>query len=78
MCPAAWFLLQPDLLIFLLSRNHRRMCTIGILLSRNLYETCMVGLMSRAAHRVVADDMAGGTTIEANAIVTSMLPLDIG
>ena len=62
-CPAAWLLLQLDLVVFLLSRNLRK--------------TCMVVLVPRASYQTMADDMAGGTTIEAEAIVTSMLSLRI-
>ena len=62
--PTAWLLLQPDLVIFQLSRNLRK--------------TCTVGLVSRAPHQVVAYDMAEVTTIEIEAIVTTMLALGIG
>ena len=62
--PTAWLLLQPNLVVFLLSRNLRK--------------TCTVGLVPRAPHRAVAYDMAGVTTIEAEAIVTTMLALSIG
>ena len=43
--PAAWLLLQLDLVVFLLSRNLRKTCTME--------------LGSRAPHQSVLDDMAG-------------------
>ena len=43
--PAAWLLLQPDLVIFLLLRN--------------LHKMCMARLVPRAPHRAVAYDMVG-------------------
>ena len=60
---AAWLLLQPNLVIFLLSGN--------------LYKTCMVGLMSRASYWAMADDIAEVTKIEAESIVVSMMLLAI-
>ena len=59
-----WLLLQQDLIVFLLSRNLRN--------------TCTVGLVSRAPHQVVAYEMVGVTTIETEVIVTTMLALSIG
>ena len=61
--PTAWLVLQPDLVIFLLSRN--------------LIKSCMVELVSRAPHRAVADYMARVTRIETEPIVTTMLALGI-
>ena len=63
-CPTTWLLLQLDLMVFLLSRN--------------LSKTGSVELVPRAAHRVVAYDMAGVTTIETEAIVMTMFVLGIG
>ena len=62
--PAAWLLLQLDLVIFLLSRNLHKMSTVGLVPSN--------------PHLVVAYDMAGVTKIETEAIVTTMLVLRIG
>ena len=61
--PAAWLLLQPDLVVFLLSRNLRKTCTME--------------LVSRASDRAVADDMAGVAKIETESIVSTMLALGI-
>ena len=61
--PTAWLLLQLNLVIFLLSRNLRK--------------TCMVGLVLRAPHRAVVYHMVGVTTIEIEAIVRTMLSLSI-
>ena len=60
-CPAAWLLLQLDLVVFLLLRNLRK--------------TCMMKLVPRAPHREVMDDMAGVATIETESIVPTMLVL---
>ena len=59
--PTPWILLQPDLVIFLLSKN--------------LHNTCTMELVSRAPHRAVADDMVGVATIETESIVPTMLAL---
>ena len=59
--PMAWLLLPPNLVIFLLSRNLRKMCTME--------------LVSRTLHREVADDMVGVATIETESIVPMMLAL---
>ena len=58
-----WLLLQPDVVVFLVLRN--------------LCKTCTVELVQGAPHWEMADDMAGGTTIEAEVIVTSVLALGI-
>ena len=59
--PAAWLLLQPDLVVFLLSRKLHKMCTMK--------------LVPRAPHREVVDDMIGVATIETEFIVPTMLAL---
>ena len=61
--PASWLLLLPDLVVFLLSRN--------------LHKTCTMELVPRTPHRIMAYDMAGVTTIEIQAIVTMMLALSL-
>ena len=62
--PMAWLLLQLDLVVFLLSRNLRKTCTMK--------------LVPRALHRAVADEMARVSIIETEAIVTTMLAFCFG
>ena len=45
--------------------------------NEDLCKTCTVGLMPRTSHWAVVDDMTGGPTIYAEAIVTLMLSLGI-
>ena len=59
--PTTWLLLQLDLVVFLLTRNLRKMC--------------MMELVSRAPHRVVAYDMVGVATIGTKSIVPTILAL---
>ena len=59
--PTTWLLLQPDLIVFLLSRN--------------VHKTCAIELKLRAPHQAVADDMAKVATIETESIVLRMLAL---
>ena len=59
--PTAWLLLLPGLVVFLLSRNLRKTCTMEF--------------VSWALHRAVADDMARVATIETTSIVPTMLAL---
>ena len=59
--PTAWLLLLPGLVVFLLSRNLRKTCTMEF--------------VSWALHRAVADDMAKVATIETESIVPTMLAL---
>ena len=62
--PMAWLLLQPHLVV--------------VLLSRNLRKTCMMELVPRVLDRAVVDDMAEVTTIEIEAMALTMLAFFFG
>ena len=62
--PTTWLLLQPDLVVFLLSRNLRKTCTME--------------LVPRVLDRAVVDDMAEVTTIEIEAMALTMLAFFFG